>query len=282
MPRIAYVDGHYVPLAQAGVHVEDRGYQFADAVYEVFGLRNGRMLDEEEHLDRYERSLAALSISPPMSRAATKLVLRETIRRNHIKNGMVYFQLSRGQAARDHAFPPTSKPIMVVTVRPVSSAKMDKVHEKGIKIVAIPDERWKRCDIKTTALLPNVMARQYARESNAAEAWLIDDDGFITEGAATSAWIVDAKGVLRTRATGSFILAGVTRQVLLNLIKKNKIPFKESAFTLEEALAAKETFSTASILTVFPIVEINGQKIGNGKPGMISKKLLAAYQAIQF
>lgn len=282
MPRIAYVDGHYVPLAQAGVHVEDRGYQFADAVYEVFGLRNGQMLDEEEHLDRYERSLVALSISPPMSRAATKLVLRETIRRNHIKNGMVYFQLSRGQAARDHAFPLTAKPIMVVTVRPVNPARVDRVYEKGIKIVAIPDERWKRCDIKTTALLPNVMARQYARENNAAEAWLIDDDGFITEGAATSAWIVDAKGVLRTRATGNFILAGVTRQVLLKLIKENKILFKESAFTLEEALAAKEAFSTASILTVFPIIEINGQKIGSGKPGVISKKLLDAYQAIQF
>lgn len=279
MSRIAYVNGRYTPLEHAMVHVEDRGYQFADGIYEVCALKNGLMLDEDAHLNRYEHSLAELAITQPMSRAALKLVLRETVRLNRVKNGLVYFQVSRGQAPRDHVYPTNLKPILVVTVRASKAEMVEDLRAKGIKVVTVPDQRWARCDIKSISLLPNIMARQFAHENEAAEAWQVDAQGFVTEGAATNAWIVDARGDLRTRPQGNDILAGITRKILLKLVEKNKIPFTEKSFTLKEALAAQEAFSTASTLTVFPVVDINGQMIGNGKPGAVSLKLLQAYQA---
>lgn len=278
MSRIAYVDGAYMPHAAASVHIEDRGYQFADGVYEVCGLHDGVLLFEDAHLARLEQSLKALNIAAPMSKQALRLVLRETVRRNHIRQGIVYFQITRGQAPREHGFGDDIKPVLVVTVRAISPQTTQAIHKKGIRIITQPDMRWARCDIKSIALLPNILARSAAQEANAQEAWLIDKDGFITEGAATSAWIVDKKGVLRTRPNGQAILPGITRQLILELVAAEKLDFAEQPFTLDEAYEAQEAFATASSVAILPIISINDKPIGTGKPGKISRLLLKIYK----
>jgi len=278
MSRIAYVDGAYMPHAAACVHIEDRGYQFADGVYEVCALREGVLLFEDAHLARLDESLKALNIAAPMSKQALRLVLRETVRRNHIRHGIVYFQITRGQAPREHGFGDDIKPVLVVTVRAISPQTTQAIHKEGIRIITQPDMRWARCDIKSIALLPNILARSAAQEANAQEAWLIDEDGFITEGAATSAWIVDKKGVLRTRPNGQAILPGITRQLILELVAAEKLDFVEQPFTLDEAYEAQEAFATASSVAILPIIAINDKPIGTGKPGKISRLLLKIYE----
>ena len=218
MSRIAYVDGVYQPLNLPGILVEDRGYQFADGVYEVCAIRNGRLLDEARHLDRLEYSLDALDMPMPMSRAALQQVMRETLRRNRIHSGILYMQVSRGVAPREHMYDASLKPILVMTARPISAERRMQIMKKGISVISVPDQRWARCDIKSISLLPNVLARQSARNAKVQEAWQIDGQGMVTEGAATNAWIVDAKGVLRTRPADNDILNGIVRQVLLDCV----------------------------------------------------------------
>lgn len=277
MSRIAYIDGRYQPLNEPGILVEDRGYQFSDGVYEVCAIRAGRLLDEAAHLDRLDYSLNELSIAAPMSRAALQVVMRETVRRNRVKNGILYLQVTRGVSPRDHAYGENMIPVLVITVRPSATSRLAKVREHGIDVISVPDQRWSRRDIKSISLLPNVLARQSARQSGVQEAWQIDAQGMVTEGAATNAWIVDAKGHLRTRPANHDILRGVIRQSIFDLAKKLKIDIIEEAFSLNEAKAAKECFSTASTLAVFPVVRIDGQLIGNGKPGPVSRALAQAY-----
>ena len=195
MSRIAYVNGRYRPWRDATVHVEDRGYQFSDGVYEVCEVRGGRMVDERRHMARLERSLGALRIAMPMSPAALGVVMRETIRRNRVGNGIVYLQISRGVARRDHAFPPSgTAPAVVVTARSLDGAGNEAMAEKGVAVVTVPDNRWGRVDIKSIALLPNVLAKQAAREQGAREAWFVDRDGHVTEGSSSNAWIVTGDG----------------------------------------------------------------------------------------
>jgi D-alanine transaminase len=280
MSRIAYIDGCYQPLNWPGIKVEDRGYQFADGVYEVVCLRDGKLLDEERHLDRLAYSLRELAIAEPMSRPALKLVMRETIRRNRLRNAILYMQVSRGVAPRDHSFAQNLKSVLVMTVRPLSNDKRDTVRRHGIEVISVPDQRWARCDIKSISLLPNVLARQKARDAKVQEAWQIDEQGMVTEGAATNAWIVDAQGFLRTRPAHGAILNGIVRQVLLQCASDAGLKLKEEAFSLEEAKAAKEAFSTASTMAVFPVISIDGDKIANGKPGPIAEKLVAAYDLV--
>ncbi len=277
MSRIAYIDGLYKPLWEAHINVEDRGYQFGDGVYEVFALNDGVLFDEEAHLDRLHRSLDALSIAPPMSRAALKQVIRETIRKNAVEQGVVYLQVSRGVAPRNHVYPDDLKPVLVVTVRPQSRRAKDKLMRNGIHVVTRADQRWARCDLKTISLLPNVLARQSAKSEQAQEAWLLDDEGFITEGAATNAWIINQDGVLVTRPAGADILSGITRRMLMGVIETQNIKFEERRFNLAEALAAQEAFSTASTMTLFPVIAIDGHKIGNGRPGVLSLQLMKEY-----
>jgi len=265
MSRIAYVNGRYVPHREAAVHVEDRGYQFADAVYEVVHVHDGRFVDEEPHLDRLERSLREIRIPMPMPRAALARVLREVVRRNRITEGIVYFQVSRGVARRDHAFPTHPvRPALVVT------AKID-----GWKGTAIthPDQRWARCDIKTVGLLPNVLARQAAVEKGATEAIMIAPDGTVTEGASTTVWIVDRHGRLRTRDLGGNILPGCTRQVLMRLMREEGIEFVEGPFSESELRAAREAFVTSASSFVKPILAIDGAAVGDGTPGPITRRL---------
>ncbi len=281
MSRIAYIDGVYQPLNMPGILVEDRGYQFADGVYEVCAIRGGKLLDEARHLDRLDYSLAALDMPTPMSRAALQQVMRETLRRNRVRDGILYMQVSRGVAPREHMFNPDLKPVLVITARPIAADRRAQIIKKGISVVSVPDQRWARCDIKSISLLPNVLARQSARNAKVQEAWQIDGQGMVTEGAATNAWIVDAKGVLRTRPASHKILNGIVRQVLLDCVVDLGMKFEEKPFSLKEALAAKECFSTASTMSVFPVIEIDGQKIGAGKPGEVAKMLSDAYDAVE-
>lgn len=282
MAQIAYVDGHYLPLSRAGVNVEDRGYQFSDGVYEVFALRQGQLVDEDAHLDRLEKSLNELSIPQPISRAALKLVIRETMRKNNLAHerafGVVYLQITRGVAPRNHIYPDKMRPILVITVRPQNPQDLERVRENGIEVVSHPDLRWARCDIKSISLLPNILARQHAKNAMAQEAWLVDEQGFVTEGAATNAWIVTQDDVLLTRQAEANILPGITRAVLMEALLELGLSYETRAFTIEEAQQAKEAFSTASTMTIFPVVKIDGQRVQNGKPGALSLQLIDEYQ----
>ncbi len=278
MSRVAYVNGMYLPHGQAAVHVEDRGFQFADGVYEVWAVFGGRLADSDGHFERLDRSLSELRIAAPMSRAALQIVLRETIRRNRVVDGMVYLQVTRGQARRDHAFPADdTPPTVVVTARAVDYAAMEAKAAKGVAVATMADQRWGRCDIKTVGLLPNALAKQQAREAGAYEAWLVDELGLVTEGASTNAWIVDAEGVLRTRDTQANILRGVTRKSLIEIAREAGLPVTERPFTVAEAKAAKEAFLTAASAFVTPIVAIDGAKIGDGRPGPVTMRLRALY-----
>jgi D-alanine transaminase len=278
MSRIAYVNGRYVRLADACVHVEDRGFQFADAVYEVCGIRGGRLIDEDPHLARLDRSLGELKMRRPIGDAALRHVIRETVRRNRVRDGLVYIQISRGQARRDHAFPPPdTEPTIVVTARTIPAARYDAWAARGLAAITVPETRWARCDIKSTALLANVLAKQQAREAHAFEAWFVDRDGFVTEGASTSAWIVDADGVLRNRPLGPDILPGITRAEIIPLLRQLGIAYQERPFTVAEAKGAKEAFVTAATIGVLPIVTVDGEKIGTGNPGPVSTELRKVY-----
>jgi D-alanine transaminase len=274
MSRVAYVNGRYLPFRDAKVHIEDRGYQFADGVYEVCEVRAGRLIDERRHMARLQRSLDALRIRAPMSPRSLGVVLREVVTRNRIGYGNVYLQVTRGVARRDHGFPvPEVKPSLVVTARPLNRARNEALAAKGIAVISVPDDRWGRVDIKTIGLLPNVLARQAAIEQGARDAWFVDNDGRVTEGASTNAWIVTATGAVVTRPADHAILRGITRTVLFDVIKAQGISLEERAFTLAEAYAAREAFITAATQIVLPVVRIDGHTIGNGKPGPVATAL---------
>jgi D-alanine transaminase len=279
MSRIAYVNGAYAPLGEAAINAEDRGFQFSDGVYEVWSLVDGQLLDEELHLARLERSLHELTIPMPMSRTALAAVLRETVRRNRLRDGIVYLQVTRGAAPRDHAFPRNVTPTTVVTARSIDRHALARRQRDGVAVITMPDIRWGRCDIKSVALLPNVLAKQHARQEGAHEAWLIDINGFVTEGASSTAWIVDADGQLRTRPLGHDILPGVTRHRLMECAAEHQIAVAERAFTVAEALRAREAFMSAASGALTPIVAIDGKPVGSGAPGPVSVTLRTAYFA---
>jgi D-alanine transaminase len=271
MSRIAYVNGRYVPMAAAAIHVEDRGFQFADGVYEVCAVRGGRLIDEEPHLKRLIRSLGALRMRAPVGERALQNIVRETVRRNRVGDGLVYVQISRGRAPRDHGFPPpATKPTLVVTARNLEIEKYAAWAKKGIAVITMPETRWARCDIKSTALLANVLAKQAAREQGAFEAWFVDRDGLVTEGSSTTAWIVDAAGVLRTRALSDAILPGVTRGELISICSEQRLVLEERAFTVEEAKGAREAFLTAASFGVLPVTSIDAHKVNSGVPGPVA------------
>ncbi len=279
MPRYAYVNGRYISHANAAVHVEDRGFQFADSVYEVVMLVNGLLGDEVGHLDRLERSLGELRIKMPMSRQSLSMCMRQLVRRNKLKNGMVYLQVTRGVAKRDFPFPKKSESTLVMTLYPMTfDLALRKAAVK--KVITVPDIRWKRRDIKTTALIGQVLAKQAAAEKGAYEAWMVDDDGYVTEGSSSNAWIVDKNNNIITRETANnSILKGVTRSALQALCKKEKIKLVERAFTVKEAYQAKEAFCSSAVALIAPVVEIDGKKIGDGKAGTLTCKLLDLYMA---
>jgi D-alanine transaminase len=278
MSRIAYVDGQYLPHRSAGVHIEDRGYQFADGVYEVLAVVGGHLVDEGPHLARLARSLRELRIAAPMSEAALGIVMREVARRNDVRDGIVYLQVTRGRAPRDHAFPKSAKPALVVTSRRRKPAD-PRLADDGIAVITIPDIRWRRCDIKSVALVANVLGKESAREAGAYEAWQIDDQGRVTEGTSTNAWIVTADGTVVTRQADTAILNGVTRLAVFDIIRREGCRVAERPFTVAEAKAAREAFLTSTTVDLLPVVSIDGNPVGNGAPGPLSRTLREFYLA---
>lgn len=275
MSRIAYVNGRYVPHGEAAVHIEDRGYQFADGVYEVIWVRDGRLIDEAGHLDRLERSLRELSIAMPMARRVICLVLRQMMRRNRIVNGIVYCQITRGVARRDFAFPVGVVPSMVMTARPLKRDN-GEMHT-GVTVITIPDIRWARRDIKTVGLLGQALGKQQAKQAGAYEAWMVDGQGFITEGTSSNAWIVTRQGEIVTRAVSNDILAGITRASVIALARERQMTIVERAFTREEAALAVEAFMTSASALVTPIVRIDGKPVGDGIAGPVAQRMRALY-----
>ncbi len=279
MTRIVYVNGRYLPYRMAAVHVEDRGFQFADSVYEVIEVNGGHLVDEPRHLDRLERSLGELSMAVPMTRPALAHVIRETLRRNRV---VEWYGLSPGHPRRSrHAtfnLPgPDLPPTLVCIARRSDPAKVAAQAAAGIAVKTMPEMRWGRCDIKTVMLLPAVLAKEAARADGAREAWFVDSDGFVTEGASSNAWIVDGEGRLITRPLGRALLPGVTRAGVRDMIAKAGLTLIERPFRVAEALTAKEAFNTAASATVMPVVRIDGQPIGDGRPGPITKRLREAF-----
>ncbi|MEY3732142.1 MAG: hypothetical protein RLZZ57_2898 [Pseudomonadota bacterium] len=278
MSRIAYVNGRYLPQPEAAVNIEDRGYQFGDGIYEVVHLYDGRFIDEDLHLARLERSLREIALPMPMPRASLRLVLREVARRNRVTEGLLYMQVTRGVARRDHAFP--NKPIppaLVVTVKRIAPYPTN-VDRWGASVITMPDLRWARCDIKTVNLLPNCLARQAAREKGAIEAVLYHEaTGMVTEGAATSFWIVDEAGTIRTRPLSDAILPGCTRAALMAELHDAGIAFEERAFSMEELSRAREAFITSATSFVKPITKIDGAPVGDGEVGPVVRKLFEIF-----
>lgn len=277
MPRIAYVNGRYIAHRHATVHIEDRGYQFADGVYEVCEIARGFIVDMKGHLDRLDRSLSELSIDWPMHRSALTVVMREVIRRNHVRDGIVYLQITRGVAPRDHPFPAGVTPSLVVTAKKFDAAKAHQKAEAGVQVITVPENRWDRVDIKSVGLLPNVLAKQKAREAGAQEAWFVDPDGTVKEGASTNAWIVTQDGALVTRPADHGILRGITRTTLFRVAESLGLRIEERPFTVEEALAAREAFLSSATTLATPIIAIDGHPVANGHPGSVTLSLRQAF-----
>ncbi|VBB68642.1 D-alanine aminotransferase [invertebrate metagenome] len=277
MSRIAYVNGQYVPFASALVHVEDRGYQLADGVYEVIAVWEGLPVDLGPHLRRLGRSLAELRLESPVVERALCVILRSLVERNYIRQGILYVQVSRGVARREHTFPPpVVRSTLVVTAH--SRALMsESLFEKGVSVITMHDLRWQRCDIKSITLLPNVLSRQAAHERGAFEAWLLASDGTITEGTASTAWIVTNRGQVITRPLSHALLDGVTRGRVLALASRLGLEVVERPFTLEEAKQAAEAFLTSTTTFVLPIVALDGRQIKDGRPGAVTHRLRTAY-----
>jgi D-alanine transaminase len=274
LSRITYVNGRYLPRRAASVNVEDRGYQFADGVYEVCEVRQGAIIDQPRHLQRLQRSLSELRIRMPVTASALAVILRETVRRNRVRNGLVYLQVTRGVARRDFAFPPSeTAPSLVVSARSLDSAGNERRAARGIAVVTVPESRWARVDIKSVSLLPNVLAKQAARDRGADEAWFVDREGRVTEGASSNAWIVTEGRRVITRPADNGILRGITRTVLIELLAAQDLRFEERPFLVEEAYRAAEAFVTAASQIVMPVVRIDDRPIGGGLPGPVAKLL---------
>jgi len=275
--RVAYVNGRYLRHREASVHVEDRGFQFADGVYEVIGVRFGRLIDGSGHLDRLDRSLDALGIPRPTARGPMLRTVADTLARNRVSDGIIYMQVTRGVARRDHTFPKGEvRPSVVMTARR-GIGPAAKAAEEGVQVLSQPDRRWARCDIKAVGLLPNVLAKQKAKEAGGYEAWLIDEKGNVTEGGSTNAWIVDATGALVTHPADNRILNGITRQRIIALARSAGMKVVERPFALDEAKSAREAFLTSTTSYVLPIVRIDDRVVGNGHPGEAARDLLSRY-----
>jgi D-alanine transaminase len=277
MPRIAYVNGRYVVHAEASVHIEDRGYQFADGVYEVCEVARGYIVDMPRHLARLKRSLKELSIAWPVSEGVLPMLLREVVRRNHVVNGLVYLQVTRGVASRDFVFPANARSALVITARKADPAAQAKRAETGIKVITVAENRWDRVDIKSTGLLPNVLAKQKAKEAGAQEAWFVDADGSVKEGGSSNAWIVTRDGVLVTRPAEHGILRGITRTTLFDVAAKLGLKVEERSFSVAEAKAAREAFISSATTIAMPVVEIDGAPVANGHPGSMTLSLRQAF-----
>ena len=274
MSRIAYVNGAYLAHRDAHIHIEDRGYQFGDGVYEVVLVLNGQLIDCEGHLDRLDRSLGEMAITLPQSRPILHMIMRRLIRANHLKTGLVYMQVTRGVAPRGHAFPSIdTPPALVMTVKHLSIAS----DMAGKKAVSVADMRWARRDIKTIQLLPNCFAKQEAVSQGAYEAIMVMPDGTVSEGASSNVWMVTQDDKLVTRQADHDILNGITRQSLKKLAEERQMIIEERPFSLSDLLGAKEVFVSSATSLATAIIDIDGKQIADGKPGEVATALRADY-----
>lgn len=279
MPRIAYVDGRYLPHRRACVHIEDRGYQFADGVYDVAAVINRRPVDLEPHLARLDRSLDQLAIRRPLGRRALEVVVDQLIRRNRLRHGIIYIQATRGVAPRTHDFPKIAvRPTLVATAKRLDLAGVLARQQRGVAVITAPDQRWARRDIKSVSLLANVIAKQTAAKAGAYEAWLVDGQGQVTEGTSSTSWIV-TDGQVVTHPLGQTILAGITRQVVGAITERADVALVERPFTLDEARDAREAFLTSATNMVTPVVRLDDRPVGDGAPGPITRDLIARHWA---
>lgn len=279
--RIAYVNGQYVRHSEAAVHIEDRGFQFADGVYEVCEVRDGLIVDLTRHLNRLDRSLSELRMTQPMSRGALTLVIREVLRRNRVRNGIFYMQVTRGAAKRDHFFPPEgTAPTITITAKSTDPSLLAKKYATGIKVITLLENRWDRVDIKTVGLLPNVLAKQQARDAGAHDAIFVTREGMVLEGASANAWIVTPDGELVTRPAEHGILKGITRTTAIDVAAKLGLVFVEREFSVDEMHGAREAFMTSATGICVPVVEVDGKPVANGHPGTVSSDIRDAFFAI--
>jgi D-alanine transaminase len=278
MSRIAYVNGRYVPAAHAMVAMEDRGYQFADGIYEAIAALNGKLVDGEWHFDRLERSLRELAIPLPMARTSLKAAIRELMRRNRRDRGVIYIQVTRGAARRNHIYGDDLQPVVTMSFLP-PKFRTKAEREKGVSVISRPDQRWARCDIKTIALLPNMLARVESYRAGAKETWLLRD-GVITEGSLSNVYIVDDKGTIITHPADTRILGGVRRKRTLELARELQIKVEERPFTLDEALKAKEAFISSCSSFITPVVTLDAKAIGDGVPGPVTRRLMDVFDGI--
>ncbi len=278
MTRCIYVNGAYRAYGDALVHAEDRGFQFGDGVYEVIEVRGGRLVDATRHLARLSRSLAELRIPSPMAHGPMMRVFSEVVRRNRVRDGLIYLQVTRGAAPRDFALLHADHPAtFVVLARALDLGKITAKSKVGIAVKTLSDPRWARCDLKTVMLLPSVLSKDAAKAEGAGEAWYVDEAGFVTEGASSNAWIITKAGELITRQTGTEILAGVTRATVKDVANAMQLKVVERPFTVAEAYAAQEAFLTSASTIVMPVIKIDQAMIGNGEPGPLGQRLRAAF-----
>jgi D-alanine transaminase len=276
LDSIAYVNGSFVPLSEAKVSILDRGFLFADGIYEVSAVLGGKLVDNASHLARLERSVGEIALPLPESIERIIEIQKELISRNKLENGLVYIEVTRGaDEGRDFAFPKGVKPtlIMFTSVKDIVNAESGR---KGIAVITVPDIRWARRDIKSVALLAQVLAKQAAAEAGAGEAWMIED-GKVTEGGSSSAFILTQDDVIVTRQNGSEILPGCTRKAVVKLAEERQLRVEERPFSVDEALKAKEAFITSASLFVQPVVSIDGKTVANGKPGPMATRLREIY-----
>jgi D-alanine transaminase len=275
MSRTVYVNGEYLPEEEARISVFDRGFLFADGVYEVSSVIDGKLIDNAAHLARLERSLSELDMAAPATSEEIESIQQEMMKRNDLEEGLIYLQVTRGAADRDFNYPKDAKPSLVMFTQ-AKKITQSAAAENGLNVISLPDLRWHRRDIKTVQLLYPSMAKQAAKEQGADDAWLVED-GFVTEGTSNNAWIVLDDGTLVTRELSNDILHGITRKAVMKLAAERQIRIEERPFTLEEAKGAKEAFVTSASAFVMPVISIDGTSIGDGKPGALSKRLRAIY-----
>ena len=275
MSRIVFVNGEYLPEEQAKISVFDRGFLFADGVYEVSSVLRGRLVDNQGHLARLHRSLNELDMAAPASDAEIESIQKTLIEKNGVDQGLVYLQVTRGAADRDFAYPQGAKPSLVMFTQKKNVIDSPQARN-GIAVIGVEDIRWRRRDIKTVGLLAPCMAKMQAKNAGADDAWLVED-GYVTEGSSNNAFIIDAEDILVTRQLGHAILAGITRKAVLKLAEEQQIEIDQRPFSIEEACNAKEAFITSATTFVMPVVSINGNKVADGRPGRLTQRLRELY-----